>query len=174
MSVYYFITSKLNGNVMTVDGANTAPRTAIVSAPINTQNPDSQLWEQIPTGPVGPDGGQGQYYLRSKLNGFVLDITGSNTAPRTPLINFPTNSPASNNQIWQFIESTSVEGAFYITSNLNNFVADIYGSNTATGTPIISFPQNVPTSNNQLWTFVPVPDPGHKKKALPPNKKSGG
>ncbi len=154
MPDYFFITSKLNGNVLTVDGANPAPITAIVSAPPNPASPDNQLWERVPTGPFDQGGGQSQYYLRCKLNGLVLDITGSNLALRTPLITFSINSPASNNQIWQFIES-EVEGAFYITSLLNGFVADIYGSNTATGTPVISFSQNVPTSNNQLWTFVP-------------------
>lgn len=156
MPDYYFITSQLNSNVMTVDGANQAPRTAVVSQPLAASQPDNQQWELLPTGPFGPNGGQDQYYIRSKLNGYVLDITGSNPAPITPLINFPINSPPSNNQIWQFNQGPT-EGTFYIVSLLNGFVADITASNTAPGTQIISFSINNPPSNNQLWTLVPAP-----------------
>jgi len=43
---------------------------------------------------------------------------------------------------------------YFITSKLNGNVLDIHGSNVTAGTPIISYPQNFPASDNQLWTFV--------------------
>ena len=56
---------------------------------------------------------------------------------------------------------------FYIQSKLNDFVLDITGSNTAPKTKIISFPQNSPTSDNQLWKFTPLSgSSGHKKSAF--------
>lgn len=165
MSDYYFITSKLNGNVLDIEGANIAPKTPIISYPRNPGGTDNQLWELVPTGPTDPAGGQSQYYIQSKLNGFVLDIDGANTNPNTPIISYPIDSPASNNQIWQIIES-DVEGYFYITSLLNGFVLDIQGSNTAPDTPIISYPQNSPTSDNQLWKLVSESQVSPKKSAF--------
>jgi len=169
MSDFYFITSKLNGFVLDIKGANTAPVTPIISYPRKTTGTDNQLWQRVPTGPKDPAGGQSQYYIKSKLNDFVLDIKGSNTSPKTPIISYPTNSPASNNQIWQIIES-EVEGYFYITSLLNDYVVDIEGANRAAVTPIISYPKNSPTSDNQLWTFIeqsqPAPVNPPKKSAF--------
>ena len=165
MAEYYFITSKLNGYVLDIKGANPDPRAQIISYPRKSSCTDNQLWERVPTGPKDSAGGQSQYYIKSKLNGFVLDIYGGNTQPRTPIISYPVNSPASNNQIWQIVES-SIEGYFYIVSLLNEFVLDIEGANPAPVTPIISYPQNNPVSDNQLWTFVSESQPASKKSAF--------
>jgi hypothetical protein len=165
MSEYYFITSKLNGNVLDVNGANTAPKTPIISYPKKTSGTDNQLWALVPTGPKDSAGGQSQYYIQSKLNNYVLDIEGGSTQPKTPIINYPINSPASNNQIWQIIESDT-EGYFYIVSLLNGYVLDITGSNTTPGTPIISYPQNSPASDNQLWQLVDSNQSTSKKSAF--------
>ncbi len=165
MSDYYFITSKLNGNVLDIQGGNTDPKTPIISYPQNSPTSDNQLWQLVPTGPIDPAGGQSQYYIQSKLNGFVLDIEGGNTNPATPIISYPINSPASNNQIWQIIES-DIEGYFYITSLLNSYVLDIEGGNPAPETPIISYPQNSPTSDNQLWSLVNANQASQKKSAF--------
>lgn len=153
MSDYYFITSKLNDNVLDIKGASTDPNTPIISYPQKTTGTDNQLWELIPTGPKDSAGGQSQYYIKSKLNGYVLDIESSNTAPKAPIISYPINAPASNNQIWQLIESDT-EGYFYIVSLLNEYVLDIEGSDTSPEAPIISFPKNNPVSSNQLWALV--------------------
>ena len=166
MSEYFYIQSKLNNYVLDITGSNTQPVTPIISYPINSPVSDNQLCQRLPTGQKNFTGGQNQYYIQSKLNDFVLDITGSNTQPATQIISYPINSPASNNQIWEIVES-EFEGYFYIKSLLNGYVVDITGSNTAPKTKIISFPQNSPTSDNQLWKFTPLSgSSGHKKSAF--------
>lgn len=166
MTDYFFIASKLNGNVLDINGNNTAPNTPIINYPPKSTGNDNQLWTLVPTGPKDSAGGQSQYYIQSKLNNYVLDISGSNTAPNTPIISYPINSPASNNQIWQIIESDT-EGYFYIVSLLNGYVLDVTGSNTAPTTPIISYPKNSPASNNQLWRLVSsTTQLGSKKSAF--------
>jgi hypothetical protein len=174
MSDYYFITSKLNGYVLDVQGANTKAATPIINYPQKTSGTDNQLWQRIPTGPKDKAGGQSQYYLQSKLNNFVLDVSGGKTTAATPIINYPINSPASNNQIWQIVES-SIDGYFYIVSLLNGYVLDVNGANKSPSTPIINYPQNTPTSDNQLWTFVlstSSSTPPPKKSAFATSKKT--
>jgi hypothetical protein len=165
MSEYYFITSKLNGNVLDVNGANTAAGTPIISYPQKTSGTDNQLWTLVPTGPKDSAGGQSQYYIQSKLNNYVLDISGGSPQPNTPIINYPINSPASTNQIWQIIESDT-EGYFYIVSLSNGYVLDISGGSTEPGTAIISYPQNSPASDNQLWQLVDSNQSTLKKSAF--------
>ena len=153
MSDYYYIVSKLNGFVLDITGSNTAPRTPIISYPINNPKSNNQLWERVPTGPKDSAGGQSQYFLKSRLNGYVMDIYGANTAPRTPIISYPQKSSGTNNQVWEIIEG-EVEGYFFITSLLNGYVLDITGASTAPKTPIISYPRKPSGTDNQLWTFV--------------------
>jgi hypothetical protein len=153
MPDYYFITSKLNGYVLDIKGASTAAKTPIISYPKKSSGTDNQLWERVPTGPKDSAGGQSQYYIKSKLNGNVLDIEGGNPNPKVAIISYPINSPASNNQIWQIVES-SIEGYFYIASLLNDYVLDITGASTEPVTQIISYPKKSPPGDNQLWTFV--------------------
>lgn len=165
MSDYYFIVSKLNGYVLDVEGANPAAGAPLIAYPQKSSGTDNQLWLRVPTGPGSGSSGQSQYYLKSKLNGYVATISGANPAPATPIINSPKLSPAANNQIWQFIDS-DIDGYFFIVSQFNNNVLDIYGNNTAAGTQVISYPQKPGNSPNQLWTFVDSNQPGPKKSAF--------
>ncbi|MGI9276261.1 MAG: RICIN domain-containing protein [Endozoicomonas sp.] len=172
MSNDFYIVSKLNGNVLDVAGNNSGAGTQIISYPINSPASGNQMWERVPTGPKGPAGGQGEYYITSKLNGYVLDVRGNNDGAATPIINYPTNEPASSNQIWTIVESDQ-EGWFYIISQLNGYVLDIEGADQKPGAHIINYPQNKPTSDNQLWQFVKKEDAGsHKKKSFAPGKKT--
>ena len=171
MSNYYFITSKLNGYVLDIEGNNTAPATPIINYPRKSTGTDNQLWLREPTGPKDPSGGQSQYFIKSKLNNYVLDITGNSPTPRTQIISYPQKTSNTNNQVWQIIES-SVEGYFYIVSLLNGYVLDVKGGSSAARTPIISFPQNSPTSDNQLWKFVDSGSSSGKKSGMS-GKKSG-
>ncbi|VAW59777.1 hypothetical protein MNBD_GAMMA11-525 [hydrothermal vent metagenome] len=167
MSEYYYIVSKLNGFVLDITGQSKAPVTPVINYPINKPATSNQLWQRVPTGPKDPAGGQSQYYIKSKLNGFVLDIKGRNTGKATPIISFPENSPASTNQIWQ-IEESDIEGYFYITSLLNGYVIDVFGQKKTPGTAAISYPKNVPVTDNQLWQFILAASdtPSHKKSAF--------
>jgi hypothetical protein len=47
------------------------------------------------------------YFITSKLNGNVLDIQGGNVAPKPPIISYPQNSPAGDNQLWTFASEGS-------------------------------------------------------------------
>lgn len=87
------------------------------------------------------------FYVQSNLNGFVLDIEGSNKAPGSPVIAYPKNAPASDNQLWAF----TPEG--YIESKLNGFVLDVKASSKEAGAPVIAYPKNAPATPNQLWTL---------------------
>lgn len=43
------------------------------------------------------------FYIKSRLNGDVIDITGSNTAPATHLISYPQDVPATDDQLWELV-----------------------------------------------------------------------
>ena len=51
MPDYYFITSKLNGNVLDIQGANVDPKTPIISYPRNPGGTDNQLWTFVSYSP---------------------------------------------------------------------------------------------------------------------------
>ncbi|WDE00963.1 RICIN domain-containing protein [Thalassomonas actiniarum] len=165
MSNYYFITSKLNNYVLDIKGASTEPATPIINYPQKSSGTDNQLWTREPTGPKDPAGGQSQYFIKSKLNGNVLDISGNNTAPVTQIISYPQKSSGTDNQVWKIVES-SIEGYFYIVSLLNDYVLDVKGNSTAAATPIISYPQKTPAGDNQLWKFVDSEHASGKKSGI--------
>jgi len=165
MADYYFITSKLNGNVLDIEGASTAARTPIISYPRKTSGTDNQLWELVPTGTPLPDGSFNHYFIKSKLNGNVLDIEGANTAPRTRIISYPQKTSGTNNQVW-LLNSGAQSGYFFITSELNGNVLDIEGASTAPRTQIISYPRKTSGTNNQEWMLVPENGPSPKKQAF--------
>jgi hypothetical protein len=52
MTDYFLIKSKLNGFGITIADSKTAPRTPIISFPINNvTGTDNQLWELVPIPP---------------------------------------------------------------------------------------------------------------------------
>jgi hypothetical protein len=95
----------------------------------------------------------GYFLLRSKLNGFVLNIRDSNKIAGASLVAAPVVSEhGTANQQWE----TTLDGL--IRSRLNNFVVDITDSNKAAGTPVISYPVNgAQGSSNQRWKLTLVP-----------------
>lgn len=95
----YYLQSKLNGDVLTVLGGNTAPITPVVNAPRLSPPSNSQIW-QIVDSDV-----DGYFNIVSQLNGYVVDVKDNNTAATTPLINFPLKSPGAPNQRWTFVDS---------------------------------------------------------------------
>lgn len=165
MATYYFITSKLNGYVLDIEGANTAPSTPIISYPRKSSGTDNQLWELVPTGDKGPDGGYSHYFIKSKLNGNVLDIQGASTQPSTPIISYPQKTSGTDNQTWQLNDADG-KGYFFITSDLNGNVIDIEGNNTAPSTPVISYPRKTSGTQNQEWILIEENQPAPKKKSF--------
>ncbi len=95
----YYLKSKLNGDVLTVQDGSTAAGAAVVNAPLRTPADNSQIWQFLDSDV------DGYFNIVSQLNSYVLDVTGSNTAAGTPLINYPLNNPTSSNQRWTFIDS---------------------------------------------------------------------
>ena len=75
-SGYYFIKSKLSGNVIDIEGAHPRNLGVLLDAfSQKTTGSDNQLWEFIPD-----PAGSGYYFIRSKLSGNVIDIV---QAPRS-------------------------------------------------------------------------------------------
>lgn len=94
------------------------------------------------------------YVIKSRLNGFVLDLLDNNQVPGAALGSYSMNGEyGSANQQWRITSNGLIK------SRLNDFVVDISGSVQAPGTPLISFPVNGEHGTpNQQWELVPVPD----------------
>lgn len=92
------------------------------------------------------------FYLRSALNGNVIDIGGGDRNPAAALISWPTNTPKSDNQQWSLVPAGN--GYYYIKSKLNGYVIDIRGGDRTDGAGLINYPVNNPQSDNQLWQLV--------------------
>ncbi|KAL5505976.1 hypothetical protein EMCRGX_G007529 [Ephydatia muelleri] len=132
----FLVVSKLNGKVLDCGG----------------QVVEEQLivWDR--------HGGENQRFRREgnylvTMRGLVVDVKGSNQSPKTPIIQYSKNSPASSNQQFS-IKSLDV----YIETHLNGFVLDIEESNQENGAKVISYPRNSPPSRNQQWYLDYQPD----------------
>ncbi|HEX2569486.1 MAG TPA: RICIN domain-containing protein [Polyangia bacterium] len=106
-----------------------------------------------PPVPQPPAPREAGYFIRSRLNGFVLDVKGASRAPLTPIIAYPQKQQGSENQQWELVPAGGPY--YYIRSRLNGFVLDIQGASRAPQAPIIAYPQNRPSTDNQLWELVP-------------------
>jgi Ricin-type beta-trefoil lectin domain-like len=157
MSTYYFIKSKLNGNVIDIEGASTAAGALLDAYPQKTSGTDNQLWEF-----VSDPQGSGYYFIKSKLNGNVVDIQGGNSTTGlkdgTPLDAFPQKAGGSagqtDNQLWQFMKDPAGSGYCFIMSKANGNVIDILGASTKAGAGLDSFPLKPSATDNQLWEVV--------------------
>jgi hypothetical protein len=157
MSSYYFIKSKLSGNVIDIEGASTTAGALLDAYTQKASNNDNQLWEFV----ADPQG-SGYYFIKSKLNGNVIDIQGGNTTAGlkdgTPLDAFPQKTGGTvgqtDNQLWQFMKDPAGSGYCFIMSKANGNVIDIEGASTAPGTALDSFPLKPSATDNQLWEVV--------------------
>ncbi|HEX3640155.1 MAG TPA: RICIN domain-containing protein [Ktedonobacteraceae bacterium] len=97
----YIQNKSKSGLVLDIKGAkNTATAgTPVVAFGKNPSRPPNQLWKFVSNGKN--DGPQGQYgYIQNCKSGLVLDISGSSTDLRTPLVVFPKNQSITPNQTW--------------------------------------------------------------------------
>ena len=106
-SGYYYIVSKLNGNVIDIEGASRAAGALLDAFPRNVaadglSGSENQLWYFV----LDPSG-TGDCFIVSALNGNVIDIQGGSASAGTPLDAFPVKLTGFNNQLW-----TVVGGAF--------------------------------------------------------------
>lgn len=101
-SGYYFIKSKLSGNVIDIQKASTKPGALLDAFPQKTTGADNQLWTLIQDPAAA-----GYYFIRSKLSHNVIDIQGASTKAGALLDAFPPKTSGNDNQLW-----TAEGGAF--------------------------------------------------------------
>jgi hypothetical protein len=165
---YYFIQSKLDGNVIDIAGASKKAGTGLDVFPQKATDADNQLWEFI----LDP-AGSGYYFIRSKLNGNVMDIQGGSTAAGALLDAYPQKPGAADNQLWEFVSDPAGSGYFFIVSKLTGAVIDIQGASTAAGALLDTYPLKVSGYDNQLWTAVGGSFPAIVKTVPAPSKGLG-
>ena len=153
MSTYYFIKSKLDDNVIDIQNASTKSGALLDAYPQKTTGTDNQLWEFVPD-----PAGSGYYFIKSKLNGKVIDIQGASFNSKASLDAYPQKAAGtvqkSNNQLWQFLQDPAGSGYCFIMSKLNGNVIDIQKASTKSGTLLDSYPLKPTGTDNQLWTVV--------------------
>ena len=86
-------------------------------------------------------------YIRTLLDGFVMDVHGGNTNPGTDVIVYPQNNPASSNQLW------TIDNQGYIVSQSSSLVLDFEGDSTAPGTHMVMEARD-PNAVRQRWTVT--------------------
>jgi Ricin-type beta-trefoil lectin domain-like len=99
-SGYYYIVSKLRGDVVEIHNASTEPNSLLDVAARNVaqdgySGSDHQLWYFV-ADPAAPSRSR----IASKLNGNVVDVQNASSAPETPLDSFPAKVTGAENQQW--------------------------------------------------------------------------
>jgi hypothetical protein len=92
-------------------------------------------------------------FVKSKLNGNVIDIRGGSTGAGALLDAYP-QKPSTNNQLWQFVPDPAGSGYYFIQSQLDGNVIDIQGASTTAGALLDAYPQKTTGTDNQLWEAV--------------------
>jgi hypothetical protein len=97
-SGYFFMASKLNGNVIDIEGASTKAGALLDAYPQKSSGTDNQLWEF-----VADPAGSGFFFIVSKLNGNVIDIQGASTEAGALLDAYPWKLTGHGNQLWAVV-----------------------------------------------------------------------
>jgi Ricin-type beta-trefoil lectin domain-like len=92
------------------------------------------------------------YWIKSKLNGNVIDVAGASTKAGTALDVWPQKSSGTDNQLWEFVADPAGSGYCFIKSKLNGNVIDIEGASTEPGVLLDAYPWKLTGYDNQLWT----------------------
>jgi len=142
---YFWIQSKLNGNVVDILGGSTKPGASLDAWP--KQDNDNQLW----TFTLDP-GGSGYFFISSKLNFNVMDIEQASTESGALLDAYPQKSGGYDNQLWKFVPDGSGWG--FLQSKLNGNVVDIQQASTKPGALLDVWPRKATDNDNQLWMPV--------------------
>jgi hypothetical protein len=103
-SGFYYITSKLSGNVIEVGSANPTqgpvagiPLDAGVKATSGNQK-QRQLWQF-----VEDPAGSGYCFIMNQGSGQVINIKGASTTPGALLQNYPMKSSDTDNELWEVV-----------------------------------------------------------------------
>ncbi len=91
-------------------------------------------------------------FIRSRLDGLVLDISGNNRASGAEVIGHPAKHRRDgiDNQQWELVPA---RGGYYIRSRLNGFVLDVWGNNRDAGAQVRVGQVN--GGANQIWRLIP-------------------
>jgi len=130
---YYKIVSRMNGLALDVSRNGTNPGTQVIMWQYHGK--DNQQWyEDLATGTI-----------RTKINGFCLDIEGDQNLRIMPY------QPGDPNQQWER------DSQGYIRNRVNrNKVLDIKEKSKDSGAAVIIWDQN--GGENQLWNFERIGD----------------
>ncbi|KAL5475458.1 hypothetical protein EMCRGX_G025277 [Ephydatia muelleri] len=126
-----FIVSALTGEALDVEGNSCSAATRIITWPckwFRTTNQQFDLEE-------AQTSRKRYFYITSHLNGCVLDIRGGSRENCAQVINYPKNSPPSDNQLW-YLDFQS-DGSFLIVSKLHGKVLSIRNGGREKGARIV-------------------------------------
>jgi len=128
-----------------------APQPMMMQPPMQMVPPQQQLPPQaVSTEPVSNTGYAqwpvGTFYIRSKLNGLVLDVKGESKSSGADIITW--SMKGSDNQKWKF-ESDGV-----IRSVSSGLVLDVKGG--ASGVDIIQYTYNGGPNQKWLWDGIHI------------------
>ena len=159
-----FIKSKL-GNVIDVQGASKNAGAPLDAWPQKSSDNDNQQWEFVPD----PDG-SGYFFIKSSLDGNVIDIQENSDAAGALLDAFPQKSSNNRNQLWSFVPDPAGSGYYFIPSALDGNVVDVQGGSSKDGALLDAFPQHASNYDNQLWAPVDgtFPPPLHNSLSWGP------
>jgi hypothetical protein len=150
--MYYLIKSKLGKFIDIADASTKAGASLDANSQKEIKTPggeDNQLWEFVPD-----PAGSGYYFIKSKLNGYVIDIAEASTKAGALLDAYPQKPKATENQLWQFVADPAGSGYCFIVSKLNRNVIDIQGNSPKAGALLDAYPWKLTGYDNQLWTVV--------------------
>ena len=168
MSNYYFIKSKLAGNVIDIRGASTKAGALLDAYPQKTTGNDNQLWMFVPD-----PAGSGYYFIKSMLDGTVIDVQGNSTADGALLDAYPQKTTDTDNQLWQALADPAGSGYYFIQNKLTGHVIDIAQNSTASGAALDAYPMKMFGNANQLWAPVGGNFPPAATMAAPPANLEG-
>ena len=96
-SGYYFIKSKLSGDVIDIQDNPQKTFGLLDAFPQKKSGADNQLWEFI------PEQGSNYFFIRSKFDGRVIDVGQASKKPGAQLDVFPQKATNADNQLWQAV-----------------------------------------------------------------------
>lgn len=166
---YYFIRSRLNEYVLSLQGGRCGDGAHVVLSPKVSPTPlkrgdhssDCQLWHF-------EDAGDGCVYVVSKSDvqgRQVLDIEGAKTSKGANLITYHRKYESEGtvaNQKFRIRDDGS------ISSVLNGMVLDVKGGKGDPGTQVITYPQKAGGAANQRWCLEPAYAGRHHQHHRPP------
>jgi hypothetical protein len=94
------------------------------------------------------------FFIKSKLDGNVIDIQRASTKGGALLDSFPQKTTGTDNQLWEFVPDPAGSGYYFIKSKLDGNVIDIHRASTSSGAGLDAFQQKISGTDNQLWAVV--------------------